>query len=195
MDASEKYETMEAMANEIEQELEMVQGGNRNAGALTVKVQSFCNMLRREDQNDPRVRQLGMKGRYFTNQMRSIAEREAQERESLEAEMISSNIKSRGSSYEQEGAGHGDEFYKENTGRIDSFICSTMNSIHSLRRQGAIIERANYNLRGLLTRAGLSSEMLQRIEQRFGRDKALFYFLCGLLGFVLFLLFFFFLAL
>lgn len=175
---ADRIAELSRLATEIEGEMSDVESNPRRLGALSVKVHSFNNMVNAEaQQNKPGIRPLDVKARYFMGQIRGLAERSAQERERAEDEMVDARIKPRRTQELQDTgrqAGSQDDFFAEQSGKLDAFISSTMDSIGSLKRQGVIIDRANERLRTGLLRLGVSGGLIDKIEKRFGRDKSLF---------------------
>ena len=187
-------EELERRAEEIERELKLCESDSRRAGALTVKVQSFHNALRKENPSDPKVKRLQTRSKYFITQARLLSEQAAKEQENIDSEMTASRIRPQRSGeieYDSQGGmstQSDSEFFSEQSTRMDSFISTTMDSIESLKRQGLVINRINDRLRDGLSRIGMSAELIESVEARFGRDRGIFYILfTGLVLFIVLL--------
>lgn len=174
----DRVRELENMANEIEEELESCKRNIRRLGGVTIKIQSFSNILRKMNASDSAVKQLQIKRNYFAGQLRALSDIQAREREAEEQEMSVSNIHIRKMNEVQDASSgaalQGDGFYEEQSNKLDDFILSAMDSFDAVKRQGVYIRRAHERLKTGMLRLGLSSEMIDIIERRVGQDRLIF---------------------
>lgn len=189
MAASSKLQELIVMADEIEDELGRCGNNLKGVGALSVKIQSLQNMLRREDQDNGKIKQLQVRTKYFLTQVRILSEKCTAERDAMEQEMEDSKIRVKkiSETYDPDHEMKERDFYSKQSSRVDDFISNTMDSLESLKRQGAIINRVNERITAGIERLGYTGDFIRRIEQRFGRDTMFFILLFGAL-FILVLL-------
>lgn len=170
-------EELRAIAAEIEIELEACEKNLKRVGALSVKIQSFCNMVGRMDHGGSAAEELRKKARAYAGRVKALGDRRAREQSEFEQEMADSKLSVRKISEacdpDREVASDKD-FYADQTSKLDSFITNTMDSLESLKRQGVYISRVNERLRSGLERLGVSGELIGRIERQYAGDNMLF---------------------
>lgn len=181
---------LQAMANEIEKEMSACESDLRRVGSLSIKVQSFANMVQRLDPGEQAASFLKAKANTFRCRARVLSDRRTMEKMELEQEMESSRIKYKKITEAKDNTldSQDSEFFSRQSSKLDEFISSSMDSLESLRRQSAYIDRISSTLRDGLQRLGVGSDTLHSIESRLAGDRTLFLILMGALALLILIL-------
>ncbi|KAM0681558.1 hypothetical protein GINT2_000217 [Glugoides intestinalis] len=166
-------DSLEAMASEIEKEIVLCEKDLKKVGSLAIKTQSLLNLLSKEDATNRAVNILIIKANSYQNKAKELCERRAKEKQELENELVESKIRQKKIT-EISDTGVEQNFFVEQTSRLEDFISISMDSIESLRRQSVLVNNINNKLRQGAIRLGISTETLSKIETRFAEDKSLF---------------------
>lgn len=187
---SSRVEDLQTMADEIEKEIEACESDLRRVGSLSIKAQSFANMVQKLGLCTEGASLLRAKANSFQNRVRVLSDRRTREKQELEQELEDSKIKYKKITEVRDNAldMHDSEFFSRQSSKLDEFISSSMDSLESLRRQGVYIDRINSTLRSGILRLGVGSDTLHKIESRFAGDKSLFLALMGTLALLILVL-------
>lgn len=184
---------LKIMENEIENELKKSQSDLKKVGSLTIKINSFKNMVSKINQNESGAKELFLKSKYFQQQIKILADRRTQEKQELEHEMESSKIRFKRITEASENNDlTDDKFFSQQSSKIDDFISKSMDSFRSLERQGGYIDKISHSIRRNFVNLGVGDDLLYNIETRFAGDKSLFYILIIILIILIFVLRFYF---
>ncbi|KAI4291269.1 hypothetical protein PAPHI01_0543 [Pancytospora philotis] len=194
MAQTERIRELGELADQIEAELELCKNNSKKIGTVSVKLQSFCKMLDRENQGDPAIRKMLIRKKYFLNQIRALGSAQAKERSDMEREMAECNmpVATLSETHDPVYTVKDRDFFAQQSSHIDDFIHSTMDSLDAIKRQGVYIDRTRMRLSSGLERLGVSGELIGRIESRVARDKSLFIVLFVLVVFSVLMLRFYF---
>lgn len=184
-----EIENLKRMASEIENGIVECQTDLRKVGTLNIKVQSFRNMLSKQDPSSEEVRMLSTKASDFQNKTRMLSDQRRKEKQGLEQEMIDSKIKFKKITEASDNSGlHDSDFYSKQSSRLDDYISSSMDSLEALKKQSVYIDRINNTIKSGLLKLGVGSDVLHKIESRFAGDKSLFLILVAVIVILIFIL-------
>lgn len=186
MYSNKKHIELNRIADKIEYDLQRAQNNPEIISDLSVRIQSLADKLKNEEKNS-KINSLIIRFNFFKRKIKDFADQRVTERNNTEKEMKLARLKTRKiSEVESEGQDVSkDDFYKVQLSAMDNFILSTTDSLNSLKRQDAIIERANAQLVNVLKKIGVSGNLITNIERRFGKDRYVF-----IVIFIFFILFF-----
>lgn len=182
--ANSRIEDLQAMADEIEGEIEICENDLKRVGSLSIKTQSFANMVLRMDSSSKTAGLLKIKASSFQNKVRILSDRRTREKLDLELELEDSKIRYKKITEARDNAldVQDSEFFSRQSSKLDEFISSSMDSLESLGRQSVYIDRISSTLRSGLRKLGVGSDILHKIESRFAGDRSLFLILMGMLA-------------
>jgi hypothetical protein len=167
---------LKTMSNEIENEIENCENDLNKVGSLTIKTQSFVNLLSKQDENNKEIKILKIKANSYQKSARTLGEKKAALRNEFEQEMEDSKIRPQKISEigDVTNTMTDNEFYANQSSKLDEFISNSMDSIESLRKQGKYIENINSKLKQGMISLGVSSDVVNKIESRIAGDKTIF---------------------
>lgn len=171
-------EELRRMQQEIEREINLCQRDLKRIGSLSIKVNSFKNLVAKESENNSIHGEFSLKSKYFQDQVRILSDKRTQEKQELEQEMESSKIRYKKITEVKDTSNDiDDKFFSQQSNKLDDFISKSMDSLRSLERQGGYIDNISNTVRRNFVNLGLGSDILYNIESRFAGDKSLFYIL------------------
>ncbi len=179
MEISSKYERLLKMTDEIDRDLKEVDGNKDILDTVSVKIQSFWNKVK-DEENTPEIARLRIQAKFYMKRIKEIAEIYAVKRSTIEEEMRRGRLRTNKISEVDGDSPEDNEFYSIQSSRVDHIISSAMDSIGSLNRQGNIIDSINQKLKLGVRRLGLSSEFIKNMENRFKKDNIIFIILFAL---------------
>lgn len=167
---------LQCMAATIEREIEECENDLKRVGSLTIKTQSFSNLLSKQDESDKEIKLLKIKANSFLKSVKLLGEKKAIIKNEYEQEMEHSKIRPQKIS-EMTNSMADNEFYSKQSSTLDEFISSSMDSLDSLKRQSKYIDNISGKLKQGVLSIGVSSDLVNQIESRFAGDKSIFYIL------------------
>lgn len=179
---------LEAMAGKIEQDIKDCQNNLNKLGTLTIKTQSFINMLSKQSEDNDDVKRLKMKANSYLKSVKELGDKKAIMKKELEHEMEESKIRPKKINELDNHSMTESEFFSNQSSKLDEFISSSMDTIDSLKRQSRYIDNINGKLRQGVLNMGVNSDLLNQIETRFAGDKSIFIILLILIVIFIFVL-------
>lgn len=178
------------ICTKLEEELKDCHQDLKRVGNLNIRSQSLRNMIEKLEEDGDEIRKLKSRSHRIQSKVKNLSDLRTKEKNEMEEEMISSNIRYKKITEASESGIHlsDKEFFLQQTNKLDDFLSSTLDSIKSLEKQGGYIDRINKSLRNGLVNFGVAGDVLHRLESRFAGDKSLFIILICLLVLLIFIL-------
>lgn len=179
---------LQTMAEKIERDIDECENDLNKVGSLTIKVQSFANLLGKQDQESKEVKLLKIKANSFLKSVKILGEKKAVLKKEFEQEMEESKIRPQKISEIDNYSMPENEFFSNQSSKLDDFISNSIDTIDSLKRQSRHIDNVSRKLKEGMINMGVSNDLMNQIESRFAGDKSVFLILLILVILLIFIL-------
>ena len=170
---------LDKMINAIEKELVKCEQNLNNIGIANIKIKSFQNLLSNIDMSPQELDYYQNKLQKLTVVYKQLANRRTLEKSSLHKEMYESNITiqriNEVSKPNKLTELTNEQFYKMQNNQLDNILTKGFDSLLNLKRQDKFITNIDDRIKYTLSKIGMSSELLYKIERITLGNKRFFY--------------------
>lgn len=167
------------MINAIEKELVKCEQNLNNIGIANIKIKSFQNLLSNIDMSPQELDYYQNKLQKLTVVYKQLANRRTLEKSSLHKEMYESNITIQRineiSKPNKLTELTNEQFYEMQNNQLDNILTKGFDSLLNLKRQDKFITNIDDRIKYTLSKIGMSSELLYKIERITLGNKRFFY--------------------
>lgn len=167
------------MINAIEKELVKCEQNLNNIGIANIKIKSFQNLLSNIDMSPQELDYYQNKLQKLTVVYKQLASRRTLEKSSLHKEMYESNITIQRineiSKPNKLTELTNEQFYEMQNNQLDNILTKGFDSLLNLKRQDKFITNIDDRIKYTLSKIGMSSELLYKIERITLGNKRFFY--------------------
>lgn len=182
---------LDKMINAIEKELVKCEQNLNNIGIANIKIKSFQNLLSNIDMSPQELDYYQNKLQKLTVVYKQLANRRTLEKSSLHKEMYESNITiqriNEVSKPNKLTELTNEQFYEMQNNQLDNILTKGFDSLLNLKRQDKFITNIDDRIKYTLSKIGMSSELLYKIERITLGNKRFFYTLFIVIVILLFL--------
>lgn len=172
---------LDKMINAIEKELVKCEQNLNNIGIANIKIKSFQNLLSNIDMSPQELDYYQNKLQKLTVVYKQLASRRTLEKSSLHKEMYESNITiqriNEVSKPNKLTELTNEQFYEMQNNQLDNILTKGFDSLLNLKRQDKFITNIDDRIKYTLSKIGVSSELLYKIERVTLGNKRFFYML------------------
>lgn len=170
---------LDKMINAIEKELVKCEQNLNNIGIANIKIKSFQNLLSNIDMSPQELDYYQNKLQKLTIVYKQLASRRTLEKSSLHKEMYESNITiqriNEVSKPNKLTELTSEQFYEMQNNQLDNILTKGFDSLLNLKRQDKFITNIDDRIKYTLSKIGVSSELLYKIERVTLGNKRFFY--------------------
>ena len=170
---------LDKMINAIEKELVKCEQNLNNIGIANIKIKSFQNLLSNIDMSPQELDYYQNKLQKLTVVYKQLASRRTLEKSSLHKEMYESNITiqliNEVSKPNKLTELTNEQFYEMQNNQLDNILTKGFDSLLNLKRQDKFITNIDDRIKYTLSKIGMSSELLYKIERITLGNKRFFY--------------------
>ena len=170
---------LDKMINAIEKELVKCKQNLNNIGIANIKIKSFQNLLSNIDMSPQELDYYQNKLQKLTVVYKQLASRRTLEKSSLHKEMYESNITiqriNEVSKPNKLTELTNEQFYEMQNNQLDNILTKGFDSLLNLKRQDKFITNIDDRIKYTLSKIGVSSELLYKIERITLGNKRFFY--------------------
>ena len=170
---------LDKMINAIEKELVKCEQNLNNIGIANIKIKSFQNLLSNIDMSPQELDYYQNKLQKLTVVYKQLASRRTLEKSSLHKEMYESNITiqriNEVSIPNKLTELTNEQFYEMQNNQLDNILTKGFDSLLNLKRQDKFITNIDDRIKYTLSKIGVSSELLYKIERITLGNKRFFY--------------------
>lgn len=170
---------LDKMINAIEKELVKCEQNLNNIGIANIKIKSFQNLLSNIDMSPQELDYYQNKLQKLTVVYKQLASRRTLEKSSLHKEMYESNITiqriNEVSKPNKLTELTNEQFYEMQNNQLDNILTKGFDSLLNLKRQDKFITNIDDRIKYTLSKIGVSSELLYKIERITLGNKRFFY--------------------
>lgn len=170
---------LDKMINAIEKELVKCEQNLNNIGIANIKIKSFQNLLSNIDMSPQELDYYQNKLQKLTVVYKQLANRRTLEKSSLHKEMYESNITiqriNEVSKPNKLTELTNEQFYEMQNNQLDNILTKGFDSLLNLKRQDKFITNIDDRIKYTLSKIGMSSELLYKIERITLGNKRFFY--------------------
>ena len=170
---------LDKMINAIEKELVKCEQNLNNIGIVNIKIKSFQNLLSNIDMSPQELDYYQNKLQKLTVVYKQLASRRTLEKSSLHKEMYESNITiqriNEVSKPNKLTELTNEQFYEMQNNQLDNILTKGFDSLLNLKRQDKFITNIDDRIKYTLSKIGVSSELLYKIERITLGNKRFFY--------------------
>ena len=170
---------LDKMINSIEKELVKCEQNLNNIGIANIKIKSFQNLLSNIDMSPQELDYYQNKLQKLTVVYKQLASRRTLEKSSLHKEMYESNITiqriNEVSKPNKLTELTNEQFYEMQNNQLDNILTKGFDSLLNLKRQDKFITNIDDRIKYTLSKIGMSSELLYKIERITLGNKRFFY--------------------
>ncbi|EED43864.1 tRNA-dihydrouridine synthase [Enterocytozoon bieneusi H348] len=170
---------LDKMINAIEKELVKCEQNLNNIGIANIKIKSFQNLLSNIDMSPQELDYYQNKLQKLTVVYKQLASRRTLEKSSLHKEMYESNITIQRineiSKPNKLTELTNEQFYEMQNNQLDNILTKGFDSLLNLKRQDKFITNIDDRIKYTLSKIGMSSELLYKIERITLGNKRFFY--------------------
>ena len=170
---------LDKMINAIEKELVKCEQNLNNIGIANIKIKSFQNLLSNIDMSPQELDYYQNKLQKLTVVYKQLASRRTLEKSSLHKEMYESNITiqriNEVSKPNKLTELTNEQFYEMQNNQLDNILTKGFYSLLNLKRQDKFITNIDDRIKYTLSKIGVSSELLYKIERITLGNKRFFY--------------------
>ena len=181
---------LDKMINAIEKELVKCEQNLNNIGIANIKIKSFQNLLSNIDMSPQELDYYQNKLQKLTVVYKQLASRRTLEKSSLHKEMYESNITiqriNEVSKPNKLTELTNEQFYEMQNNQLDNILTKGFDSLLNLKRQDKFITNIDDRIKYTLSKIGMSSELLYKIERITLGNKRFFYTLFIIIVILLF---------
>lgn len=181
---------LDKMINAIEKELVKCEQNLNNIGIANIKIKSFQNLLSNIDMSPQELDYYQNKLQKLTVVYKQLASRRTLEKSSLHKEMYESNITiqriNEVSKPNKLTELTNEQFYEMQNNQLDNILTKGFDSLLNLKRQDKFITNIDDRIKYTLSKIGVSSELLYKIERITLGNKRFFYTLFIIIVILLF---------
>ena len=181
---------LDKMINAIEKELVKCEQNINNIGIANIKIKSFQNLLSNIDMSPQELDYYQNKLQKLTVVYKQLASRRTLEKSRLHKEMYESNITiqriNEVSKPNKLTELTNEQFYEMQNNQLDNILTKGFDSLLNLKRQDKFITNIDDRIKYTLSKIGVSSELLYKIERITLGNKRFFYTLFIIIVILLF---------
>lgn len=170
---------LDKMINAIEKELVKCEQNLNNIGIANIKIKSFQNLLSNINMSPQELDYYQNKLQKLTVVYKQLANRRTLEKSSLHKEMYESNITiqriNEVSKPNKLTELTNEQFYEMQNNQLDNILTKGFDSLLNLKRQDKFITNIDDRIKYTLSKIGMSSELLYKIERITLGNKRFFY--------------------